>query len=1226
MDASIKAYLRIAAVVVACILLNVIGKLCASQLALPIWLDSFGTAIAAYALGPACGAIVGGASNVIFSFWNPTTIVFSLTSVFVGISVGVLAKRGYFETFFHAMSAAGIVALGAVAISTTLNLVLFDGATGNVWGNGVRDFFLENGLPLIPAALIGQLYLEFLDKFVVIVGLFLLIKLSRWVSARRKGPGDAACAFAALVVPAGLALAFVCGQMAFPASLAYAAQEDDRASSSYIQTVYSSENGLPCGHANAVEQTNDGILWIGTYAGLYRYDGSKFRAMTELEEVKNANCLYVDEEGRLWVGTNDNGVVICIGDNVASVLASADGLQSDSVRCITQCSDGSYYIGTSGGIAVADLGVGLTVASTVQGLGFTTCLTADREGRVAAVTSEGALYVLRDGKVLYEVPGVGGDTSYSCAEFGSNGRLRAGTDDGRIFVFRVDDAKATGVGEIACDGLTNINRIEPTSDGTAWVLADNGIGLIGLNGKFQRQETGSFNYSIEDSVVDYQGNVWFASSRLGLLRLTRSSFTDVYADAGMAESVVNTTELWGGLLYAGNDDGLCAIDLAKREGVENELTEQLAGARVRCLYADSAGGLWICTYGKGLVQVDGSGEMHAFDTGKNDLGDRVRVCLELSDGTMAVGGDLGLSFLRDGKVVTTIPYGKDLGTAKILSLCEMPDKKTLLAGTDGNGIVVVRESGVAGHVARGEGLPSGVILRMVYDDTTGGVFIVTSNSICYRDADANMRQLANFPYSNNYDIALDDDGEMFVLGSSGIYVVDKGELLSGAQVDYTLLDSRMGLMGALTANSWNAMDPQKNLYLSTDRGVFLVNLDSYEPSRLPYRLMVTEVRIDGDVRHPDGYDDILVPHDAKYVEFVPEIVNYSLEDPMVSFCLEGMDSDWTNIEQSELSTISYTNLPPGDYTFRLAIADSETGNLVAEKTYALTKETPIYANWWFMLYLLVVGGAFVGWVSWYITRRRLERTLELQQAKLSLALQQVQMGNEAILAIANAVDAKDSRTRMHSHRVSNYAVMIARAYGFSEEEQENLRKAALLHDIGKIGIPDAVLNKPSRLTDEEYAIMKTHVTRGAEILKDFTLIDHADEGARFHHERYDGSGYPDGLKGEEIPLYGRIIAVADTFDAMTANRVYRKAQDFDYVMNELHRGRGTQFDPVFLDIFLGLIESGEIDLQALSSDGGPDAVIDEEGKVVPSGATSTADDGGHAGGPDRATKAGDGDE
>ena len=165
--------------------------------------------------------------------------------------------------------------------------------------------------------------------------------------------------------------------------------------------------------------------------------------------------------------------------------------------------------------------------------------------------------------------------------------------------------------------------------------------------------------------------------------------------------------------------------------------------------------------------------------------------------------------------------------------------------------------------------------------------------------------------------------------------------------------------------------------------------------------------------------------------------------------------------------------------------------------------------------------------------------------------------------------------------MSKYSALIATELGFSAEECENLRKAALLHDIGKIGIPDRILNKPAKLSDEEYAIMKSHVTRGAEILKDFTMIEHVHEGVLYHHEKYDGTGYPQKLKGEAIPLYGRIIGVADAFDAMTTNRVYRKKTSLDYVLNEFKRCRGSQFDPHITDILLKLVEDGKIDVQEL---------------------------------------------
>ena len=221
------------------------------------------------------------------------------------------------------------------------------------------------------------------------------------------------------------------------------------------------------------------------------------------------------------------------------------------------------------------------------------------------------------------------------------------------------------------------------------------------------------------------------------------------------------------------------------------------------------------------------------------------------------------------------------------------------------------------------------------------------------------------------------------------------------------------------------------------------------------------------------------------------------------------------------------------------------------------------------------------YLSWLGARLWMRRVLREQRDKLERQASQLRMVNETILTIAQAVDAKDERTSQHSRRVADYAVMIARRLGYGERQCENLRQVALLHDIGKIGIPDRVLNKPGRLTDEEYAVMKTHVTRGAAILKDFTIIDNVAEGALYHHERYDGRGYARGLKGEEIPLNARIIGIADAFDAMTSNRVYRGCLGIEYAKKEIARGRGTQFDPKLADIMLSLIEDGTIDIQKI---------------------------------------------
>ena len=180
---------------------------------------------------------------------------------------------------------------------------------------------------------------------------------------------------------------------------------------------------------------------------------------------------------------------------------------------------------------------------------------------------------------------------------------------------------------------------------------------------------------------------------------------------------------------------------------------------------------------------------------------------------------------------------------------------------------------------------------------------------------------------------------------------------------------------------------------------------------------------------------------------------------------------------------------------------------------------------------------------------------------------------QAITAIAKTVDAKDTYTRQHSARVAKFSREIAIRSGlFTEEEIDIIYRTALLHDIGKIGIRDDILNKNGRLTDEEFAIMKTHTTIGAEILKDVTLIKDVDKGAKYHHERFDGRGYPQGLAGEEIPIVARIVGVADAYDAMTSDRAYRKHLPEDVVRGELTKGRGAQFDPVFCDIMLGIMD------------------------------------------------------
>ena len=198
---------------------------------------------------------------------------------------------------------------------------------------------------------------------------------------------------------------------------------------------------------------------------------------------------------------------------------------------------------------------------------------------------------------------------------------------------------------------------------------------------------------------------------------------------------------------------------------------------------------------------------------------------------------------------------------------------------------------------------------------------------------------------------------------------------------------------------------------------------------------------------------------------------------------------------------------------------------------------------------------------------------------VKLATQQSIKAFDTLESLVATIEAKDRYTRQHSRRVSKLSRSLGERMKLSREEIESLRFATLLHDIGKIGVRDSILMKNGKLTDEEYEIIKQHPVIGDQIVQPLGLTD-AERGIiRHHHERIDGNGYPDGLKGEEISMLTRIVSVADAFDAMTSTRSYRKALSIDEAFTELRRGIGKQFDESIVKVLFEGIRSGQIEVQ-----------------------------------------------
>ena len=290
-----------------------------------------------------------------------------------------------------------------------------------------------------------------------------------------------------------------------------------------------------------------------------------------------------------------------------------------------------------------------------------------------------------------------------------------------------------------------------------------------------------------------------------------------------------------------------------------------------------------------------------------------------------------------------------------------------------------------------------------------------------------------------------------------------------------------------------------------------------------------------------------------------------------------VDSYWNGDYKFEDGKIIFTAgekvdpIPPGQDVSFGAVLISDGLMKLDKYEFTGCKDKPIthYFTFWAIMVLFIVWStSVVAYIIYRIREAGYERNERIKDNIIS----------QAMNAIANLVDAKDPYTKGHSTRVSYYTQKIAEKMGLHETEVKNLGYIALMHDCGKIGIPDNILTKPARLTDEEFKIMQGHTTYGGKALEEFTSMDGIVEGALYHHERYDGKGYPKKLKGENIPLYARIIGVADALDAMNSDRCYRPHLKPEVIKQELKKNSGSQFDPDIVECALELIEDGVIKL------------------------------------------------
>ena len=958
---------------------------------------------------------------------------------------------------------------------------------------------------------------------------------------------------------------------------------------SYSAFLYNNTNGLPTPEANDIVQTSEGVLWIASYGGLVRYDGENFERMDSTEGIASVVCLFVDKKDRLWVGTNDSGVAV-LEKGKFRKWNKLDGLVSSSVRDIIEDSNGLIYIATSTGMSI------ITENGTIRPIddsriknAYMRELRIGAEGLVYGLTDHGDIFTIRDGRIETFLDGNRNRVRDVICMFPDPlhpGSMYLGTSNTKIYHGSLhkqfDDVTERDISPLA------YTQSFEYIDGKIWICAGNGIGLL-EDDHVEILDNIPMKSSINHMIVDYEGNLWFSSSRQGVMKIVKNAFFDLYTRYNLPAAVVNTTCMYRDRLFIGTDTGLTvlgkesrisSLPLAKAATASGkaldakDLLGLLDGCRIRSIIRDSRNRLWISTWQKlGLLCLD-QDELTVYSVEDGLLSNHVRAVYERSDGSILVVNTGGVSVISNGRV--TKSYSADEGIVNTESLTVVEGYHgEIILGSDGDGIYVINDQ-VTRHISSENGLTSDVVMRIKRDLKREVFWIITSNSIAYMDADYNVTTVRKFPYSNNFDVYQNSKDETWVLSSNGIYVLPTDELLKNEEIAPVHYGIKNGLPCISTANSYSDLTADGNLYLAGRTGVAEVNIESPFENVSNLKVSIPYIDADGVRIYPDNSGRYTVPSNVKKLTLYSYVYNYSLITPDVTYQLEGFEDKGNTVSRNELAPVSYTNLSGGEYRFVMSLSDSRG---FFNKTVAvdIVKEKAFYEEPWF--YIIIILSAvliFVGIIRFFLFRK-MNRLEKKNRENLTFI-------REITEAFAKVIDMKDNYTNGHSMRVAKYTAMLSREMGLDEETIEKYYYVALLHDIGKVGVPTEVLNKPGKLTDEEYETIKSHVTQGYEALKGINIMPELSQGAQFHHERPDGKGYPNHLKEGEIPRVAQIIAVADCFDAMYSNRPYRKRMKFDKVISIIKEVSGTQLAPDVVEAFLRLVEKGEF--RAPDDDGG----------------------------------------
>ena len=950
--------------------------------------------------------------------------------------------------------------------------------------------------------------------------------------------------------------------------------------------------------AEAICQTDDGYVWIAQYSGLTRYDSQEYvtyKSFTEKNityNIINVRALAADGN-TLYVATNKN--LFVYKDYEFSFINVEAGVIRDialdkehELIYISSVDKGAtlYNIKTGTSMKVSGLESGSVNDIALDTLRNTFYYQTD-----SGVFNESGLEIYSYPKVL---------DIYSYGDI-----LYIGNDDGLIK--RYDMSNKIFLEDISVHDQIN-KMLYSEDDNTLFVACENN-GLYCVNFSYEEPYIASAGElenknQLVDLMIDYQGNLWLAShfaGSSGVSLITKNALLDLLYDDVTWKEVpeidrgVLAIERYDNIQYIVSSKSIYLYDL--NEGkiiVDNVLMTAINEYALEKGVSYSPKDIeifdnkvYFAITGIGLVEYNPTAksvtiydeEYIASHTEKlKDVPDVSLVaamrCLRSFDNYLAIGYTRGVAKF-DGSKFSAM----GTGPTSVLYLSKSKDGKLLFNRS--TGIYEVDDSfekykqiptidGVEGNVLKflvdDNKIYYNLNSRLFKAELINGKYV--QSEIIVPHIKGSIVELSKISYNSMYGLKR---YKYVIASQTQVYITD--DLSGESLTDYEFYDSTNGLK-AIAANTSGYYDEaDQKYYFQSTNGIFVYDFNEERSLSVPVRIDAHSVTLDG-VEHYGN--NINISKDTYRITINLSIFGFKPHKGYsIYYKLDGIDKNYHLMGGDDYS-INFTNLAGGKYKFH-AYALDEYGQKSNEIYITLVKEKKIIEYVWFWIIVAILALSIVVGVAFFIIQLRTRRALRKQ-------LEYKHITVESIQAIARTIDAKDEYTNGHSTRVGYYSRIIAENLGMSKDELDNMYYIALLHDIGKIAIPDKILNKPGKLTDEEFIVMKSHTTRGAKILKGISTIPHIIEGAKSHHERWDGKGYPDGLKGEEIPYVARIICCADCIDAMATKRVYKEPIPIEDIAKEFERCAGTNFDPNIAKVVVNMIHTGKLKPYAAEKD------------------------------------------